>query len=110
MKVVMVMFDTLTRKFFGQLFGSHLHGIGADGDSHQCGTVLRRGLIDGDDTCTCGADAGQQALQSARLVPQGGHDGDDLAAVLGIKDAVLILIEGAARKVHGAGGSGNAAE
>ena len=49
------------------------------------------------------------ALQRTGLIPQSGHDGDHFAAILGVKDAVLILIKSAARKINCTGSSGNAA-
>ena len=52
----------LARKLFRQLLGGHLHGVGADGDSHQRGSVLRSRLIDGHDAGAGGTDAGQKAL------------------------------------------------
>ena len=52
----------LVRKLFRQLLGGHLHGVGADGDSHQRGSVLRSRLIDGHDAGTGGTDASQKAL------------------------------------------------
>ena len=43
--------------------GRTLHGVGADGDSHQRGSVLRSRLIDGHDAGTGSTDAGQKALR-----------------------------------------------
>ena len=83
--------------------------VGADGDSHQRSAIFRRGLVDGHDAGSCGTDAGQQTLQRTGLVPQGGHHGDDLAAVLGVKNAVFVFIESTARQVYAAGRSRNAA-
>src|SRR5699024_9520552 len=84
----------------GQLVGGHLHGVGADGHRHLGGAIFRRGLVDGDDAGPGAADAGQQALQRAGLVPQGSHDGDELPPVFRIKNAVLIFIVGAAGQPH----------
>ena len=111
MKAVMAMVraapmgSTMAEKGFVLSDAGCLEGHGDDGPFGQIlqGDAQRQGQGPG------GADARQQALQRACFIPERCHYGHDLAAIFGIKDAVLIFIKSTARKVHAAGGSRDAA-